>query len=343
MTASARWLRCLLVLAAACALPSLAGASTLATLQFPSDAVVQRILEERLESGGAMGVVVGLLDEDGTTRVFQAGVGGAGADPLGAASLFRIGSLSNVITGTLLADMAHRGEALPDDPVAWYLPEGFTLAWRHDGSTTLADLATHRSGLPLDADAGVALLGELLAARLGLGWEEAVRRRVLEPLGMTMTSVQPDRVTSPAAARGPEPAGAGGLHSTVGDLLRFLAVNVGEPLTHLQRAMRVAHHPRARIDEQRMVGLTWMIRAVADRRLVWHEGGAGGHRVFLGFDPDRGVGVVVLADSGSGLNDLGFHLLDPRLPLEASSPQVLDGYGMSDAGLMGDPRAVLER
>lgn len=64
--------------------------------------------------------------------------GFGGADPQ---TIFEIGSVTKVFTALLLADMAERGEVRLTDPAAAYLP-GAT------GPVTLADLATHTSGLP---------------------------------------------------------------------------------------------------------------------------------------------------------------------------------------------------
>ncbi|MGH3194793.1 MAG: serine hydrolase domain-containing protein [Streptosporangiaceae bacterium] len=73
------------------------------------------------------------------------GVGGAGPR-----TIFQIGSVTKVFTALLLADMAERGEVRLSDPAASYLPGRRSLP---DGvapvdPVTLADLATHTSGLP---------------------------------------------------------------------------------------------------------------------------------------------------------------------------------------------------
>ncbi len=65
------------------------------------------------------------------------GFGGAGPR-----TIFQIGSVTKVFTALLLADMAERGEVHLSDPAASYLPGP-----AGDGPT-LADLATHTSGLP---------------------------------------------------------------------------------------------------------------------------------------------------------------------------------------------------
>lgn len=64
------------------------------------------------------------------------GFGGAGPR-----TIFEIGSLTKVFTALLLADMAERGEVRLSESAARYLPGG-------TGPVTLADLATHTSGLP---------------------------------------------------------------------------------------------------------------------------------------------------------------------------------------------------
>jgi len=51
--------------------------------------------------------------------------------------------------------------------------------------------------------------------------------------------------------------------------------------------------------------------------IIWHNGGTGGYRTFIGYDAKARVGVVVLsnAGSGAGMDDIGLHLLNPKSPL----------------------------
>ncbi len=68
-------------------------------------------------------------------------VGGfGGVDPR---TVFQLGSVTKVFTALLLADMAERGELSLSEPAASYWP-----APPGSSSVTLADLATHTSGLP---------------------------------------------------------------------------------------------------------------------------------------------------------------------------------------------------
>ena len=69
-------------------------------------------------------------------------VAAGGFGEAGPRTIFQIGSVTKVFTALLLADMAERGEVHLSDPAASYLPV-------HVGDgPTLADLATHTSGLP---------------------------------------------------------------------------------------------------------------------------------------------------------------------------------------------------
>jgi D-alanyl-D-alanine-carboxypeptidase/D-alanyl-D-alanine-endopeptidase len=72
------------------------------------------------------------------------------------------------------------------------------------------------------------------------------------------------------------------------------------------------------IDPEMSIGLNWHVRSVGDARIVWHSGGTGGFRTFVGFDPATGVGAVVLTNSEHGADDIGFHLINSELPLTSA-------------------------
>jgi D-alanyl-D-alanine-carboxypeptidase/D-alanyl-D-alanine-endopeptidase len=68
--------------------------------------------------------------------------------PVTSETVFEIGSITKVFTALVLADMVRRGEVGLDDPVSRHLPSDFKLPLRDGREITLADLATHTSGLP---------------------------------------------------------------------------------------------------------------------------------------------------------------------------------------------------
>lgn len=79
--------------------------------------------------------------------------------------------------------------------------------------------------------------------------------------------------------------------------------------------MAFAHEERAPAGNM-MIGLNWLILRAGADTIIWHNGGTGGYRTFIGFEPSRKVGVIVMTNSGgAGADDIGFHLLDSALPL----------------------------
>lgn len=114
-----------------------------------SDAAILDILRRRIDvEKRATGMVVGIV-ERGRRRVIVYGKQDLGdARSVAANTLFEIGSVTKVFTALLLADMVHRKELQFDDPVDPYLPSGFRTPQRNGRAITLADLATHTSGLP---------------------------------------------------------------------------------------------------------------------------------------------------------------------------------------------------
>ena len=347
---------------------ALASASPAGAQHFASDEDLTELIRSRVEEGRAVGIALGVVEADGSTRMVAYGDAGPNARAFGVRSVFEIGSITKVFTAILLADMVARGEVSFSDPVSDYLPHEVTMPSRGGREITLLDLSTQHSGLPRmpgnfsPADAsnpfadytveqlysflsghelrrdvgsefeysnlGVGLLGHVLERAGGGSYEELVRERILEPLGMSMTGITLEGDLRSWMAEGhnqqgdvvplwdlPTLAGAGALRSDVGDMLTFLAANIGPPQSRLERSMRTSHEVREEISGEMSIGLNWLIRNVGDEKILWHNGGTAGFRTFIGFDPDKGVGVVVLTNSGHGADDIGLHLLNPEIPL----------------------------
>src|SRR5688572_12419773 len=115
---------------------------------FPDDAELLALISARVEEGRATGIVLGVMDADGTSRIVSFGNAGAGAAPLGPDTIFEIGSVTKVFTSTVLADMVARGEVGLDVPVNSYLPAGLAIPAQNGVAITLANLAEQNSGLP---------------------------------------------------------------------------------------------------------------------------------------------------------------------------------------------------
>jgi len=70
------------------------------------------------------------------------------------------------------------------------------------------------------------------------------------------------------------------------------------------------------MDEETRAGLTWQTGHGTNRTMVWHGGRTGGYRALVAFDPRKQIGVFVLTNCAGGADGIGFHLLDPALPLQ---------------------------
>lgn len=79
---------------------------------FPSESAIRRFAGSVLPRGDSVGMVIGLLAADGSRRVMSAG-------PMryDGSTIFEIGSVTNVFTGLLLAEMVERGAVRLDQPM----------------------------------------------------------------------------------------------------------------------------------------------------------------------------------------------------------------------------------
>lgn len=177
------------------------------------------------------------------------------------------------------------------------------------------------------------LLGHILALAGDTDYETLVQLVIAAPLEMQETAIELSqkmrkRLARPHA-RGvevsnwdiPTLAGAGAIRSSVHDMLYFLGGNMGMIETPIYPAMEMSHQPRH--DRRGVgVGLGWHIANGSEGPVVWHNGKTGGYTAFAGFVKETGRGVVVLTNSDSDCDDIGFHLLNPSSPLREIKPHI---------------------
>jgi len=175
------------------------------------------------------------------------------------------------------------------------------------------------------SNVGMGLLGHILSMHAGLSYEALVQSRICNPLGMTNTAITLSADMKRNFAKGyhlkqemepwdlPTLAGAGAIRSNIKDMARFLSANMGllhSPLTPL---LKESHKQQYVIDRSSAIGLGWMISRSKDTDIIWHNGGTGGFRTFLGFNPKTQRGVVVLSNSTADWPDeFSFSILDPN-------------------------------
>jgi len=332
------------------------------------------ILANRVNQKKAVGIVVGTIDANIRNVVSYGKMAKDGDSVPDANTVFEIGSVTKVFTSLLLAGMVERGEVRLDTPVADLLPKTVKVPSLNGRQITLLDLSMQSSGLPrlptnlrpadpanpyadysaaklyeflsgytLPRDPGekyeysnlgAGLLGHALALKAGMSYEELVRKRILEPLGMHDTSItlrddQKKRLAPGYnAALNPAKnwdfdalAGCGALRSTANDMLRFLAANLELTDTPLKAAMRRMRSVRKPTGTPGLdIAMAWHIFTKFGGEIVWHNGGTAGYRSFIGFDPAAKKGVVVLCNTFVDNDDLGLHVLDSRYPVAKFSP-----------------------
>lgn len=187
---------------------------------------------------------------------------------------------------------------------------------------------------------GYLLLGHIVEAVSGKSYEIFVKERILTPLGMTRTTFQKSEVdTDPDWAtpyvvdregkripsRFPFGVSAdGGLISTVLDLSNYLRFYLsrgewnGSRLVSAKsiEQMETPHVPLpSPLFGAEGYGLGWSVYPdFLGHRLVAHSGSVLVHTAFVGYIPDVGVGVAVLANSsGHPLSQIGMVALTTLL------------------------------
>lgn len=290
-------------------------------------------------------------------------------------TLFGIASNTKAVTAAALALLVEEGRLAWDDPVQKHLP-WFQM---HDPwvarELTVRDLLTHRGGLGLGAgdllywppsdytrreiaerarwlkpasslrsryaysNLMYVVAGEVLEAVSGRSWEDFVKSRILQPLGMTTTTARLSELkAAPNAAfphapadgvlRALEPdflenlAPAGGLYSSAREMSAWLQALLAdgarsgdegrrllEPssvreLWSGQTLVPIPASPQPGLEALQprfsQYGLGFGLRDYRGRKLVTHTGGLVGMVSRVALVPEAGVGLVVLTNQENG-------------------------------------------
>ncbi len=281
---------------------------------------------------------------------------------------YRIGSITKTFVAALVMQLRDEGRLDLGDPVGRHVPEG------PYADRTLRSLLSHTSGMPAEptgpwwerapgrsyaelaeanpasgavlpagqefhySNLGFAVLGEVVARLRGCSWEQALRRWLLEPLGMQRTSYH----AQPPAARGfavddltgtltPEPthdtaamAPAGQLWSTATDLVRWMQVLVDPPpavlSTDALRQMSTVMGALPGEDLMGGYGLGLQMTGPGPLALVGHVGSVPGFGAGMFVDRRSGVGAAVLCNGGYGLDAGGLTRVLVETVLEHEPP-----------------------
>lgn len=287
--------------------------------------------------------------------------------PVDAHTVFRLASLSKAFAGTLAGLLVNDGSLRWDSRVADYVP-GFRL--NDPVSTrqvTVADVLSHRVGLkahnafdrdiegnaeyyqvaqklgsapmacmPGDCYAyqnvAFSLIGDVVFAASGTFYEQAVQRRIFEPLGMRDASMGLAGIhASPSWARphvrsrngwvalDPKPTyyrlpPAAGVNASAADMAQWLLAHTGyrpdvlpAPLLATLHAPVVSTPGEMRSGWRRdrlnaaSYALGWRVFDYAGEEVVFHAGAVQGYRGMTALLPGRDLGVAILWNSESAL------------------------------------------
>jgi CubicO group peptidase (beta-lactamase class C family) len=297
-----------------------------------ADADLAELLAEHATRAGVPGAALGLL-RDGEATVAVYGVADAATrEPVTADTRFPIGSLTKSLAATAVALLADAGRLSLEDALADRVPELRDAAWAR--RATVRDLLANRSQLPLldrlessppanlaelaselapaepsgpfwsYSNAGWCVVGRVLETVTCLGWEDAMRVAVLEPLGLAETSFGGARATGHAgslpvavwAPPGLAPAGST-IVSTAADLLRLAGNHLDDPVLETLRDAQPSPRIHGWFDRW---CLGWAVYERATGQVWGWEGLLPGHRSALRLDPARGEAMVILANGDRG-------------------------------------------
>ncbi len=213
------------------------------------------------------------------------------------------------------------------------------------------------------SNTGMGLLGHILSMQSGKSYEELIQSLVSKQLNMKNTAISLTPEMNQNLAHGhhlqqevscwdiPTLPGMGALRSNIQDMTRFLAANMGFSESPLVNLMKQCHEKQCEPFPEFGVGLGWMVTHSNDSEIIWHNGGTGGFRNYLGFNPKTQRGVVILSNSTEDWPDeFGMILLDPdyKRPIVdrtlANNPDYLNKFvGSYEATLPGDlPKQKLQ-
>ena len=350
------------------------------------EAYIQSVVQEWRVPGVGIGVI-----KDGELLLAQ-GFGKRNvAANLEATSrtLFAIGSCSKAFTAAAAAILVDEGRLDWDTPVRAYYP-AFKLADPvATERTTIRDMLCHRTGLArydmawhnsLASRKAIveslqyceatrdfrsvwqyqnmiyATVGYLIEVISGQTWEEFVRQRILEPLGMSSTNfsaavsqqsadfalpyqeiegeIKQTAFYERFAGTGP----AGSINSNILDMAQWLRFflnkgkdGAGKQLVSeaqfsqlIQPHMVIPDHPMLPRHPEESYGtyaLGWQVSSYRGHTVVSHTGGVDGFTCQVCFLPDDGVGTIVLTNQYSmtsqAIQALTLTLFDRTLGLSA--------------------------
>ncbi|TMI64391.1 MAG: serine hydrolase [Bacteroidetes bacterium] len=342
------------------------------------DTFVLRILKD----WNAPGVTIAVVEKNKV--VYTGGFGYRDAEkklPVTENTLFAIGSCTKAFTASMLGMLVKEGKVDLDKPVRNYLPElKFQNEYTNDHAT-LRDMMSHRTGLPrhdyswYGSTASRSELleriqyqepsfelrekyqynnfmfmaqGMVIEKLTGKSWEENLKERILQPLGMSNTNlsvIEMEKSADRSLAyteennklkvipyRNIDGIGpAGSINSCAKDMAAWLItwINNGKyngkeiiPSSYRNQAIQVQMAtgggiPGSENSDIHMsgYGLAWGMSSYRGHYRVEHGGGIDGFITTTGFYPSDSIGIFVSSNQGSVSTSIRNFIADKMMKL----------------------------
>jgi CubicO group peptidase (beta-lactamase class C family) len=344
--------------------------------------MLQPLLDELAAAHGIPGAAAAVLRdgsvEEAATGVLNLSTGVAATTD----SLFQIGSVTKVWTATLVLQLVEEGLVDLDVPVRTYLPELELADAAAAEAVTLRQLLSHTGGLGDDqrdtgrgndcleryvescrtlaqtappgrvlsySNPGFRIAGRVVERVTGVTWNDALRERLLAPLGLERTVTLPEEAILHRAAVGhlvdpesgrlrrtdvwhwPRSSGpSGGIVSTAAELLAFARLHLDGDDTLRSMQTRVVTSPNPWFTSG--WGLGWALYDWGGPQVIGHDGGGVGQAAFLRVVPELRFAVSLVVNSSTAAplyRDLFTQLfadagIDVPAPPEASTDVRVD-------------------
>lgn len=323
---------------------------------------IDSLVRDALKQWQVPGLAIAIVRNDEVVYLKGFGVKETGKpDPVTPDTLFPIASCTKGFTTTAMAMLVDEGKMAWDDPVRKHVPYFRLADPLADAEVTLRDLVCHRTGVgandllwyraPLGREEVIRRIGLVkprhsfraafeyqstmfttagvaVESASGMPWEQLVRKRILDPLGMkqvtfTTPAAQASDHASPHkkgahgkpqvipwyAIEKPEPAGS--INASARDLSRWLRFHLGQGAFEGKRlvsadSLAQTHSPQMIIPLvgttramnpdtfQMSYGMAWVIQDYREQLLVSHAGTIDGFRSHFTMAPRAGIGIVLL-------------------------------------------------
>ena len=169
----------------------------------------------------------------------------------------------------------------------------------------------------LYSDTGMVLLRIALQRRFNTPFARLMHERITGPLGMASTALplprdlldravqgyssQGQAIGNPGMEGGAfEWPGSGQIYSSARDMATFLTANMGELANHgpMQNAMTLAQQPVFTVNPHFKQALAWQDVSSGNLKILDKNGGLPNTSTWIGFAPQRKLGVVILVNRG---------------------------------------------